>query len=398
MPISMRKDPKVTQIVIPNSPTDISTCWMREALAAGGVPNMGSLLDVAVENIGDGHGLFCETVRCRLIWTDDLAGHPRTVIVKLSRPDSRASWYTRKAELYRRENDYYRFVAPYSPIRSPVLFYGNLASRDYRSVLVLEDIGNKTARLNRGGDVSPEEAKIAIRAAARLHGRYWDQVASSLIARFPDFWKRHRRLVELTYLVHLPAALDGMGDLFSNEMRRLAQGYGPCIADHIDDMTTGPKTLTHGDFRLNNMFFDGGFAVIDWQHCSVRNGLFDVTQFLSNGVAPDIRRDIERELIEEYYGVVRGMGVEDLTLAKCWRDYRQIMLSALIGPVVTFGSMGLYDDRIRDRLETSLRRTLVAIQDLQAEEFLPNRRRVFSMTKAFSPFSRIAYRAYRKFP
>ena len=383
-----------TRPAIPDRADDISARWMRHALDAGGVPNTESLADVVIEDVSDGHGLFCETKRCRLVWFDNPALRPQTVIVKLSKSDPDTSGYARKAQLHRREYDYYRYVASYSPIRSPGLIYANVDRRNYRSVLVLEDVGN-TERSEGEDSASPEQIKIATRAAAGLHGMYWNQVDQPPASRFPDFWQRHPKLVQLSYLIHLPAALDRLSGLFSDDMRRLAEAYGPRIADHIDEIAAGPRTLTHGDYQSANMMFSGQFTVIDWQNCGIRNGLFDVVQFLASSVAPEIRRDTEREALEAYCDALHGAGVNNFTLDDCWTSYRRIMLSRLIGPVVIFGSLDLPNDGIRQRVETRLRRSLIAIQDLDAEEFLPNRRRIFWATNTLTKLSRAGYRARR---
>ena len=383
-----------TQPAIPDSADGISVHWMRNALDVGGVPNTPSLLGAVIENVSDGHGLFCETYRCRLGWSDDLVSRPQTVIVKLSKSDPETSGYARKAQLYKREYDYYQYAASSSPIPSPKLIYASLERRSYRFVLVLEDMGN-TEGFSGGDSATPGQIKIAIRAAAGLHGRYWDQVDQPPASRFPDFWQRHPRLVQLSYLIHLPAALDRLCDLFSDDMRRLAEAYGPRIVDHIDEMTTGPRTLTHGDYQLGNMFFGERLTVIDWQNCGIRNGLFDVVAFLAGSVTPKVRRETEREVLEEYCDVLRGAGVNDFTLDDCWTSYRRIMLSRLIGPVVVFGSLDLPKGGISQRMKTRLRRYLIAIQDLDAEEFLPNRRRIFGTSNTLTKLSRAAYRVLR---
>ena len=83
-------------------------------------------------------------------------------------------------------------------------------------------------------------------------------------------------------------------------MRRLAETYGPRIADHLTHVSNGPKTFTHGDFRLDNLFFASqgadDVAAVDWQNSGIHSGLRDVTYFLSTSVTPETRRTIERDI------------------------------------------------------------------------------------------------------
>ena len=72
------------------------------------------------------------------------------------------------------------------------------------------------------------------------------------------------------------------------------------------------------------------------------------------------------------------------------------MLSCLIGPVFICGSLDFRDEASRRTVEIGLSRTLAAVEELNAEEFLPNRPRVFSVGNAASALSAGTVRAYRK--
>ena len=182
-------------------------------------------------------------------------------------------------------------------------------------------------------------------------------------------------------------------------MRRLAEAFGPRIADYMGDVAAGPQTLIHGDFRTDNMFFgaEGGddFALIDWQASGIGSGLWDVAYFLGGSVSTETRRRIEREVLEEYHETVCGMGVEDFTFDDCWRLYRQNMLARLTVPIIICGGLDLSNERVRRFAESNLRRTLAVVEDLDAGEFLPKPRMFFGLAHAFSTASRLAYRGYK---
>ena len=72
------------------------------------------------------------------------------------------------------------------------------------------------------------------------------------------------------------------------------------------------------------------------------------------------------------------------------------MLSCLIGPVLTCGSLHFSDDASRRTMEIGLSRTLAAIEDLRAEEFLPGRPRAFSVGHVASMLTAGVARACRK--
>ena len=387
-----------SRLAIPADADGVTTEWLGQALAAHGAWGPPRLEGLETEDIGAGAGLFGTVLRCRLTWADDVVGRPETVIVKLQSGNRATVRVARWLGLYRREFDYYRYVAPFSPLGSPSLMYGDFANRSHRFVLVLEDL-NRTHNAAGTDGVSPAEAKTAIRRLAHLHSQFWNQKDTHPLSLFPDYLIWRRRLAQLAYLAYLPIAVDRFGHCFSADLMRLVESYGPRIADHLAEMASGHRTFTHGDFRAANLFFGttgpDDCVAIDWQACGMHNGLRDVSYFLSTSVSTEVRREIERETLAEYHDTLRANGVVGYTLAECWRDYRQVMLSCLIGPVLTCGALDLTHDENYRTMETGLLRTFAAIEELGAAEFLPNRQRWFSVSGTFSALSGGAYSLYR---
>ena len=114
-------------------------------------------------------------------------------------------------------------------------------------------------------------------------------------------------------------------------------------------------------------------------------------------MASDIRREVEREALEEYHDIVRTLGAEDLTFEACWELYRQNIAGRLITAVITCGGLDLNDERSYELAEISMRRTLTAIEDLEATELIPARRRDLSSATVFSSLSRVGYNLCRAF-
>ena len=166
-------------------------------------------------------------------------------------------------------------------------------------------------------------------------------------------------------------------------------------------MCKAPKTFTHGDFRADNMFFrlddddNDEFAVADWQACGINSGLYDVAYFMGGSVPTEIRRQIEHEALEEYHRIVLDMGAQEFSLADCWQLYRKSMLAILFAAVIAGGGLDFGNERRLGLYEHSARRFLTAIEDLDAAEFLPSRRPMFSRANLFSTVSAGAYRIYK---
>ena len=85
--------------------------------------------------------------------------------------------------------------------------------------------------------------------------------------------------------------------------------------------------MAHGDFRADNLLFGGkgrdDLAMIDWQGFGIGCGMYDVAFFLGTSVTSEVRRRIERNIVDEYHDIVRSPGADNGTRADCWRSYRQ---------------------------------------------------------------------------
>lgn len=384
---------------IPGSEIDITVSWMQQAMKAGSGSDFATLRDILVERIGVGVGMVGRILRCHLTYEDKASGGPETVIVKLPSTDKDTLRVARRLELYRRECDYYRHVAPHSPIRSPALCYGDFDDRSHGFVLVLEDLKDMVAPDQING-ASEEQAQTAVRAIAQVHGHYWDKV-ELLPASFRQDPTRLKNapLVKAVYQASLRPTFDQFGDNFSTPMRRLAEEFGNSYIEYMEVLSTGSRTFGHGDYRLDNMFFGAGdtgdFAAVDWQVCGISGGLSDVAYFLSSSVSTEIRRKLERELVAQYHHIVRSMGANGYTFEECWRSYRRSALACFLTPIIAGGQLDLSNQRSKQLADVFLSRTLTAIEDLDAAEFLPARRRLFSFANLSSAFYSGAYRAVR---
>ena len=381
---------------IPDSVETVTAAWLQQALTAGGRANARTLREITVEQVGVGVGHVGESLRCRLHCADDEPPLPQTVIVKLHSPHPKTDRLARQVRLYKREYGYYRLLSHRVPIRSPVLYYGDYDRRRNRLVLVLEDLGGM-ARVDEIDGVCEEQARCAVRAIAGLHAFSWNRTRESPYRDiFDSLDPKLRPAVQLMYLASLRRTFDFFGDHFSNDVRRLLETLGCGTAAYMGDLAAGPRVFGHGDYRADNMFFGpdpDAFAVIDWQICGANNPLADVAYFLGGSLPSKLRRAVEREAVAEYHDTLRRAGVADFDTEDCWRLYRQNMLVRLVVLVVSAGGLDISNERSVRLYGLGFDRTLAALEDLDCEEFLPARRRLFSPSWVFSTASRGVYMA-----
>ena len=123
------------------------------------------------------------------------------------------------------------------------------------------------------------------------------------------------------------------------------------------------------------MLFDrgdhGSVALVDWQVSGIGSGWYDIAYFLSSSVTTEVRRAIERDAIETYCHVVNSVKPGALTHDESWRSYRRAMLACFRVPIIAGAQLDLSNERSQRLSEVFLQRTLTAIDDLDAGEFLP---------------------------
>ncbi len=86
---------------------------------------------------------------------------------------------------------------------------------------------------------------------------------------------------------------------------------------------------------MDNLLFDptpGGVpvTVVDWQTCTHGPALQDVAYFIGAAMPPDLRRDVEAELVRGYHAGLVAAGVPDYGWEQCWADYRRGTWAGLI--------------------------------------------------------------------
>ena len=387
------------RIPLLDSADDITSEWLQNALAAGGATDFPEIESLEIEKLSDVANAMGNLFRCRMVARGGIAANPASVIVKLPTSNAIALKLAKWLSLHRREFVYYRDIAPHTEVRVPSLLYGDLDTRSQRFVLVLEDLGGMEA-IPQSVGVGVERAQRAIREIAGVQGRFWEATDEPALAACGAFLTAgQRRIMQTLFLLTLPLAFERFGDLFTTDTRRRAEAFGSRIDAHFAAVAKGPKTVVHGDYRGDNVLFggegEGDFAVIDWQGCGIGCGMYDVAFFLATSVSVDDRRRIERDAVAEYHDIVCRMGAKDYSRDDCWRSYRQNMLGPLMPMVLGCGGIDVSDEALRRQTRVLLDRTLTAIEDLNAWEFLPARGRLLSSGGAFSILSQCCYKAYR---
>lgn len=363
----------MASVAIPTRVCEITAVWLTEALRSKGRINCASVTSFDAETVGEGQGFMNQIVRLSLEYDVRDGGLPRTVIVKLPTADPERKALDDLLGDYQRELRFYEEVAPNAGIDTPDLYYSVTDPETRRAVLLMEDLSHARPGDSLAG-CSISEARLAARLLAEFHARWWDSP-------------------ELEHLDWMPLKTDHAGfyqEIYSQSwslMLRQADGHMPDglirVAERMesqiwqvrDRLSEHPRTIVHGDYRLDNLFFDAHdgrptIIAIDWEICTRGRGTYDLAVFISEAFSPEARRNEEMDLLRLYHSVLVENGVRGYSYAQCLLDYRFSMLDVFLVWIVLGGYCDFGGERATLFLHNSLDRFNAAIADLGSDELL----------------------------
>jgi len=316
---------------IAKRPEDLTPEWLTVALAS--MLRTGSVRSVAIEPVGTGQ--VGDTYRASLTLDGVPEGTPTTVIAKMPADDetSRATGIAMRS--YELECRFYQHLAADLPIRTPhchqVLFDED--SHDF--ILLFEDLAPAIQGDQIAG-CSVDHAALSVEEMTKLHApRFGDPTLTNFdwLSRNDD--EATAQVTAISEMV-LPGFIERYGDRLGPELIAVYQKLTASMAAWLASAPE-PFTITHGDFRLDNLLFDdtgprATVAVVDFQGVRLGPGTSDLAYFLGASLLPDVRNDVEQELVKIYHHALTASGAENYSFNDCWQGYR---FGTLAGMVVT---------------------------------------------------------------
>ena len=322
--------------------------WLSSALGSAVEP-------VHVEPLGDGVGLLATLTRVEL-------ADGRRLVVKQPSTDATNHHIARYFGYYAREAGVYHSLLPRDGIVTPHCH----AVVDGASgpSLILDDLAGYQPGDQLVG-ATARQALAAVDLLARIHAAFWNDPVLAVCDWLPgptdEVIAGYRRLFALTWdEFRARMAREIQDDQLAAAEEAIAQFDAVC-----SHFANAPRTLVHGDFRLDNLLFapDGRAAALDWQLAAWGRGIYDLALFLAGSVEPDLRRALEPALIERYHANLVAAGIDDYPLAACWRDYRLGHVLNLPNPVTALVAVSGGNERGVAMLRANARRALAAVAD-----------------------------------
>ncbi len=358
---------------VPEGLSDVTPCWLTKALNAGRSSEGPSVTGYMAEPLAEGKGFMNQLFRLRLHFDSGSADLPNTVIAKFPSADPLLRTVFDRLGQNRREVGFYGNLADSTQMTTPRVYYSGMEPATGNTVLLLEDLRSALQGDSVAG-CTLSNARLCIGQLAGFHASWWDSPfleelhwmpvreadAGAYEQIYPGAWAA---LVEKAG-EGMPPGLRVLGDHLITDVRRIKTR-----------LTQPPRTVVHGDYRLDNCFFSAGdtsqqVVVIDWEFCTRGRGAYDVATFISEAFSPRKRRKAEIGLLREYHSILEESGVRGYTFEECLHDYRLSMLELFVFWIITGGYCDYEGDRAAIYLRNTLERLDTAIVDLNCTELI----------------------------
>ncbi|MGE3690897.1 MAG: phosphotransferase [Novosphingobium sp.] len=222
------------------------------------------------------------------------------------------------------EGDFYAKIAPHVNVQVPEALVAVTDREAQQSVLIMRDVIAAGGQFCSALDpFNSDQASSSVEQLAHLH-------AGSHLLRDAG-WIRPRA-AELARMQFMTAEVlqglldDPRGVNLSPAVRngaRLIEGM-KALADKSE---ARPQFLVHGDAHAGNIFRTSrGPGLIDWQVLQRGTWAIDVAYHLCSVLPYELAEVEERNLLNHYLEVARGLGVELPGPEEAWLQYREAVM------------------------------------------------------------------------
>ena len=169
-----------------------------------------------------------------------------------------------------------------------------------------------------------------------------------------------------------PSFFERFAKWLDPEHQALVERVIPHVTN-IVDAYDGPRTLAHGDYRLDNMLFTEGATapmIVDWQTAAWGPPAADVALFLGGSLTTEARRAHWGELLDTYHQALVAEGITSYSREQLEHDVR---LSSFGGAVMAVMSaiLVVQTDRGDEMFAELFRRHAQHAIDVDGEALLP---------------------------
>ena len=351
------------------TPDTVTSGWLTEQLRRGG-HDTAEVVSFSMADVGTGQVGRC--IRISMEMTAATAVDvPRSLVGKFTSDDPTSRETSKAMNTYVTETAFYKHIAPKVSIRVPRCYYADIDEEGLEHLILMEDMAPGKQGDQIGG-CSPEVVREAVMQLVGLQVPTWqDKSWYDLLGRvedgpFADMKGLYNRTMP-GFVERYESAMDSR----HIEFIKAIGAAGDCPMFNYD---TEYSSLEHYDYRLDNVLINEGTSppivtAVDWQSIRVGKPLNDVAYFMGSAVEPEVRREIEQDILRDYHAALVAGGVSDFSMDDCFREYRKGIYAgfavSVVAPVLVVRT------ERGDQMFTAMARRYAQMAiDLGADEFL----------------------------
>jgi hypothetical protein len=288
---------------------------------------------------------------------EEIERAPQTVIVKFTSPEFKQRLVSAWFGFYRAEVAFYEHLNDVEGFISPKVFFAKSSGAGSRFTLVMQDMDPHKSCDQLVGCTVPQAEQV-LASVCKLHAQYYND---------PKL-KSDPELFRLLPSFGHPCFKEGMAT-YADALKKWKQMYSPpadvvtfaeAYATHRDafiaDTEADVFTVTHGDCRLDNVFFlegqegAGGVTMCDFQCVKRHAGEWDLAYLLCVGTPAGFRKANEVALVEFYHKTLCAelkaakFPGSLPTLDSVWSRYRKAIIQITPTLVISAVSIKIEDD------------------------------------------------------
>jgi len=391
---------------VPFSREEIDPAWLTSALRDSGVIAEEEVVDVTHRVIGEEAGFLGEVAILNLKYSDPASTAPASMVLKI--PTALKNRVMGQLMgVYEKEIRFYNQLQPELSIRSPRHYYSALSAADdpgvvlerlkkldqqpiwviallavvmrwlfglmpRRYVLLIEDVSHHRLG-DQSQDSSDDDVERALTTLARLHGQFWGSEALDKMSWISPV-DLTGKLIEIANKQAIKKYREANAASLSDSQYKLLDWIEANGLELTALQGRHPRTLLHGDFRVDNLCFDdtvGEAIVLDWQTMVSGSGGMDLAYFLSNALPLEASEERVNELIEFYRQGLAREGVE-ISFERLRWLYELGMLSMLqkIAPIMFQEQLELGSERGPEVMQGWVNKTYRRLESVQYHDIL----------------------------
>ena len=344
------------QNIIANNLSDLTVPWAQRIINPYSKTAKISRLDIVSTDIGT-------TTRVRLVVEHDgPASLPRRWFVKMPSLSMRSKLITALPRLLHTEARFYQNIAHAVPLERPTLLAAQ-SRLGSGATLVFSDLAESSALPGRPEDaLTLDQAIAVVEKLGHFHAFFWEIHTDKNYRWLGSPVRRIEDLLGSVMAVPLmKCGLGKAGDLVPPSLHQSALRYARRRRQVMRFLNNAPQTLIHRDCHPGNFFWNQdqpGF--LDWQMVRIGEGMADIAYFLATSLEPELRREHERALLNQYRHILTEHCSVDWGMDEVLERYRAHLSYPFEAMILTLAIGGLMNHHSNLEL---IRRTTAAAMD-----------------------------------